>query len=148
MWPFSADQPANTELLRGTHDAAFDLVSVRAGSRGAQQPLRLKGQPPVDFSIEGVRREVRDLLQKTKGPEGERVRANALRLSNELARSWREGGEASKEVERLLHQFVPVHGFEPRAIPGNSVAGSASWSRALLVVAVVTIVWLAYHHLC
>jgi hypothetical protein len=105
MWPFSADQPANAALLSITHDAAFELLSVRAGD-GARQPLRMRGKGTVDFSVDGMRKEVRALLDKLKGPEGTRVRANTLRLGEELDKSWHEGGQANEDAERFLHRFV------------------------------------------
>jgi hypothetical protein len=105
MWPFGGDQPGNAALLSITHEAAFELLSVREGD-GAQQPLRAKGKAPVDFSVNGVRKETQDLLIKLKGPEGQRVRANAERLGDELDKSWKEGGEARRELQRFMHKFL------------------------------------------
>jgi hypothetical protein len=105
MWPFSADQPSNAAILSILHEAAFELLSVREAT-GARQPLRLQGQPAVDFSVDGVRKEISELLQKLKGPEGEHVRANAEKLGSELDKSWKEGGEASEELNRFLSKFL------------------------------------------
>jgi hypothetical protein len=104
MWPFIGDQPSNAALLSITHEAAFELLSVRSGL-GARQPLRMEGEEPVDFSIEGVRKETRELLVKLKGSEGVRVRSNAERLGVELDKSWKEGGEASGELQSFLSKF-------------------------------------------
>jgi hypothetical protein len=98
------DQPGNAALLSLTHEAAFELLSVRSGD-GARQPLRMEGKELVDFSVAGVRKEARELLKKLKGPEGVRVRANADRLGAELDKSWKEGGEAHGELERFLNRF-------------------------------------------
>jgi hypothetical protein len=105
MWPFASDQPANAAILSVQHEAAFELLSVRE-SHGARQPLRLEGKTAVDFSVDGVRKETRELLQKIKGPEGERVRANADKLGSELEKSWKEGGEAREQLDKFLSKFL------------------------------------------
>jgi hypothetical protein len=104
MWPFIGDQPGNAALLSVTHEAAFELLSVREGV-GAQQPLRMQAKGRVDFTVDGVRKEVREILVKIKGPEGERVRANAERLGAELDKSWNEYGEARRELQSFIHKF-------------------------------------------
>jgi hypothetical protein len=73
---------------------------------GARQPLRMEGKEIVDFSVEGVRRETRELLRKIKGEEGARVRANAERLGAEIDKSWKVGGEARGELDRFLQRFA------------------------------------------
>jgi hypothetical protein len=105
MWPFAADQPANSAILSVSHEAAFELLSVRE-AQGTRQPLRLEGKRLVDFSVEGVRKETQELLQKIKGPEGKRVRANAEKLGSELEKSWKDGREASLELNRFLARFL------------------------------------------
>jgi hypothetical protein len=104
MWPFIGDQPGNTALLSITHEAAFELLSVRDGV-GAQQPLRMVGKAPVDFSVEGVRDETRALFAKINGFDGKRVRANVERLGTELDNAWKDGGEAREELQRFMSQF-------------------------------------------
>jgi hypothetical protein len=104
MWPFGGDQPSNATLMTVTHQAAFELVSVRTGE-GARQPCHLAGQIPIDFSIEGVRREVRELLEKLRGSEGAQVRTNAEALAVEMGKGWKRGGEADTQVDELLRAY-------------------------------------------
>jgi hypothetical protein len=105
MWPFASDQPANAAVLNVVHDAAFELFSVRTGV-GARQPLRLEGKAVIDFSVDGVRAETRALLQKVKGADGERVRANALRLGAALDQAWEKGGEADVRLDDFLERVL------------------------------------------
>jgi hypothetical protein len=105
MWPFSADQPANSALLSVTHEAAFELLSVREGD-GARQPLRMEGKHTVDFTVNGVRQETREMLAKIKGAEGERIRENAEKLSRALDGSWKEGGEANQGLVKFMNMFI------------------------------------------
>jgi hypothetical protein len=60
----------------------------------------------VDFTVDGVRRETRQLLARLKSEEGRRVRANAEKLGNALYGSWEKGGEANSQVEAFLGKFV------------------------------------------
>jgi hypothetical protein len=105
MWPFAGDQPANSAILNILHEAAFELFSVRQ-AQGARQPLRLEGKAVVDFSVDGVREEIRELLHKIEGTEGKRIRTNAEKLGSELERSWKKGGVASEELNRFLDKFL------------------------------------------
>lgn len=108
MWPLIGDQPTNAALMSITHEAGFELLSIRDGP-GARQPLRMEGKAPVDFSVDGVREETRELLVKLGGPEGMRVRANAVRLGEKLDKSWKEGGEARGELQKFMHVVMGVH---------------------------------------
>jgi hypothetical protein len=107
MWPLIGDQPGNAALLSITHEAGFELLSIRDGP-GARQPFRMEGKAPVDFSVDGVRNETRELLVKIKGSEGARVRVNAARLGDELEKSWQDGGEAREELRRFMHMFMSL----------------------------------------
>lgn len=66
----------------------------------------MDGKTPVDFPMEGLRHEARELLAQLRGPEGERVRANAVALGKTPDKYWKPGGEASEEAERLLRRCV------------------------------------------
>lgn len=92
--------------MTASHHAAFELISVRTGG-GARQPYRLRDEDPVDFSVEGVGREVRELLRKLEGQEGQEIRTNAQALGAAVAKSWsEESGEATTELESFLKKYV------------------------------------------
>jgi hypothetical protein len=105
IWPFGGDQPTNAALLSLKHRAAFELICVKTGP-GARQPYHLTGQDPVDFSVDGVRREVRELLVKLRGEEGKEVRKNADALGAAMEKSWTEGGEAISQTNAFLAKYV------------------------------------------
>jgi hypothetical protein len=92
-------------MLSIKHRAAFQLVSIRTG-RGAQQPYHLAGQTAVDFSLDGVRREAHQLLEKLNGKEGKEVRKNAETLGAAMERAWQEGGEAITQTESFLKTYI------------------------------------------
>jgi hypothetical protein len=104
----TADQPGNAALLSTAYGAAFELLSVRTGT-GARQPLRLREAPPVYFSVQAVRCETRELLGKLGCEEGLRVRERAGRLAMKMNESWEEGGEAVRELERLMRAGLGLY---------------------------------------
>ena len=58
------------------------------------------------FTVEAVRREIRDVLNKLKGDEGLMMRKNFEKMSKEFLSGWDKGGEARDSVERFLKKFV------------------------------------------
>jgi hypothetical protein len=92
-----------------THRAAFELLSVREGD-GARPPLRVvQGGPsakPIDFTFDGVRAEVRELLALERGEEGRRVRENAEKLGAAMDASWQDGGEANVQLAAFMDKYV------------------------------------------
>jgi hypothetical protein len=106
LWPFSGDQPHNAAILTLKHNAAFELLSVREGP-ATQPPLRAeRAGVIVDFTVDAVRKEARQLLVQIHGDEGARVRANANKLGEAMDASWKQDGEASTQLEALLRQYV------------------------------------------
>jgi hypothetical protein len=101
----AADQPGISALLSITCKASFELLSVREGA-GARQPLRMKDEAPVDFSVDGVRQETRQLLQKLRTDEGKRVRERAEQLGGNMNASWTGGGEAVQELVRFAERSL------------------------------------------
>jgi len=82
---------------------------VRTGERGTGRPYRFKDADPKNvptFTVEAVREEIRDVLNKLKSDEGLVVRKNFEKMSKEFLSGWDEGGEARDSVERFLRKFV------------------------------------------
>jgi hypothetical protein len=97
LWPLAGDQSINAAVLTLKHTAAFELLSVREGS-AAQPALRAeRAGIEVDFTVDGVREEARQLLVRIRGDEGARVRTNAEKLGEAMDASWHQGGEASAQ---------------------------------------------------
>jgi hypothetical protein len=105
FYPMAADQPGNALLMSVKHDAAFELLSVRSGLSD-RLPYRCQDGPRPEFSVEGVKREIRELLRRMKGEEGRRIRANFERLSEAYKKTWDEGGEAQVNLEAFLRKYL------------------------------------------
>lgn len=103
----SADQPINAATLTLIHKAAFELIGVRSGKDGTKPLLRFRdtGYSP-SFTAEGVKQEFEKLLEKIKGEEGQLVRRNFEALSDKFGKSWDEGGESKRDLDRFLTKFL------------------------------------------
>ncbi|KAK7472007.1 hypothetical protein VKT23_000114 [Stygiomarasmius scandens] len=109
FWPQASDQPQNAATVTFNHKAGFELIEVRTGEYGTRKPYRFKDADSKDlptFTVEAVRREIRDLLGKLKGDEGLMVRKNFEEMSKEFSSGWDEGGEARESVELFLKKFI------------------------------------------
>ena len=99
LWPISADQPVNTIHLTDTLNVAYELIEVRHGS-GLGKIYR-NGRTPIG-TIDAVKAEVRDVLDRAFGEDGAKKRENLLELRKTLQAAWTEGGVARREVEAFL----------------------------------------------
>ena len=97
-WPLEADQVPNAAYLTLTLDVAFEMTEIRTGL--GLKPLHRGVQPTG--TIEAVRAEARSVLQKARGPEGERKRQNAVLMRDEWKKEWQEGGDALKNLRNML----------------------------------------------
>ncbi|KAF9260362.1 UDP-Glycosyltransferase/glycogen phosphorylase [Marasmius fiardii PR-910] len=105
LWPFGTDQPYNAAMITLSHQAGFELLSVRREGGGI--PFRCNGkQNEKMFTDEAVREEIRGLLPQLKGHEGQGVRSGAERLGRAILDSWNEGQESSRNLEHFLKQYV------------------------------------------
>ncbi len=102
VWPISAEQPLNAIYLSETLDAAFELIEVRHGA-GTGKIYR-NGRVPV-ATVDAVKAEMRDVLERAYGEEGARKRANLLSLRKTLQAAWSENGIARREVESFLDEL-------------------------------------------
>lgn len=89
----------NAIHLSETLDVGFELIEVRHGE-GAGKIYR-NGRVPV-ATVDAVKSEMRDILERAYGEEGARKRANILNLRKTLQAAWSENGVARREVEALL----------------------------------------------
>ncbi|TCD71962.1 hypothetical protein EIP91_000094 [Steccherinum ochraceum] len=98
-WPFHADQSANAVNLTVNHDVAFELLEVRTGN--GLKPIYRTGKAPVG-TIDAIRAEASDVLDRAFGEEGARKRANAKSLQAKILSAWNKGGSAEVDMAKLL----------------------------------------------
>jgi len=97
-WPLDADQPANAAHITLNLDIAFEMIEVRTGP--GLKPLHRGGRPTG--TIEAVTSEVRSVLQRARGPEGDRKRRNAESIRDKWRKEWEEGGDARMNLRKFL----------------------------------------------
>jgi hypothetical protein len=107
FWPIGAEQPGNAAMFSVDKEASYELLSVRTGV-GAQPPYRcINGKHLMpEFSAEGARKEMKDLIVRFKNEDGQRIRANFERLGEDYGKNWHEGGEAQVSMEQFLKSHL------------------------------------------
>jgi hypothetical protein len=89
------------------------MLEVRTGP--GLEPL-YRGVQPTG-TVKAVEAEARSILQKTRGPEGDRKRRNAESLRDKWKEEWGEGGEALKNLRRFLTDCCNGSGCRPLYAP-------------------------------
>ena len=96
--PLFADQPINAAYLTLNLDVAFEIFEVRTGP--GLRPLH-RGVRPTG-TIEAITAEARNVLERARGPEGERKRRNAQAMRHKWKKEWEEGGDALINLRKFL----------------------------------------------
>ena len=102
LWPIAADQPVNAIHLTDHIGAAYELIEVRNGA--GLGPILRNGKTPTG-TLDAVKEEMRDVLHRAFGKDGEKKREKVRELRNTLQAAWSEGGIAKKEVEAMLDEL-------------------------------------------
>ncbi|KAI0706808.1 UDP-Glycosyltransferase/glycogen phosphorylase [Cerioporus squamosus] len=99
LWPIEADQPMNAIHLAENLGIAYELIEVRHGA-GAGKIYRT-GRTPIG-TVDAVKAEFRDVLERAFGEDGARKRARLEEVRRTLEGAWAEDGPARREVEEFL----------------------------------------------
>ncbi|OSC96931.1 glycosyltransferase family 1 protein [Trametes coccinea BRFM310] len=107
LWPITVDQGPNALHLSTNLRIAFELLEVRSGTGAG--PVRRLGDKRLSGTVESVRKEVREVLGRAFGEEGERMRARVGEVSGVLEAAWASGesagdkeGVARREVKAFI----------------------------------------------
>ncbi|CDO69639.1 Glycosyltransferase Family 1 protein [Trametes cinnabarina] len=99
FWPIAADQPTNALYLSEIRNVAYELLEVRNGTGLGM--IHRTGYTPSG-TLDAVRDELRDVLARAFGMDGEMKRSRLQELRKTLAQAWSETGVARKETEEFL----------------------------------------------
>nr|VWP02307.1 Trihydroxynaphthalene reductase (EC (T3HN reductase) [Ganoderma boninense] len=99
FWPFGGDQPQNAVHIADQLQVGYELLEVRTGA--GLNPIYRTGYTPKG-TIEAIKAEVRDVLQKAFGEDGAKKRAKLEVLRKAVNGEWEEGGTSRKEAALFL----------------------------------------------
>ena len=99
FWPFGGDQPQNAVHIADQLQVGYELLEVRTGA--GLNPIYRTGYTPKG-TIEAIKVEVRDVLQKAFGEDGAKKRAKLDVLRKAVNGEWEEGGTSRKEAALFL----------------------------------------------
>ncbi|KAH8087202.1 UDP-Glycosyltransferase/glycogen phosphorylase [Cristinia sonorae] len=98
-WPFHADQPINAVNLTENHQVAYELLEIRTGN--GLKPIYRTGKAPLD-TIDGLKDEVRGVLKRAFGKDGEEKRTNMWKLKVVIDGAWKNGGSSEANMANFL----------------------------------------------
>ena len=102
VWPVDADQPLNAIHMSENLDIAYELIEVRHGT-GLGKIYR-NGRTPIG-TIDAVKAETREVLDRAFGEDGAKKRENLLAFRKPLQTAWAEDGVARRDVEAFLDEI-------------------------------------------
>ncbi|EIW63015.1 UDP-Glycosyltransferase/glycogen phosphorylase [Trametes versicolor FP-101664 SS1] len=100
FWPFGADQPLTTVHVTDNLHAGYELIETRSGPDGLK-PIYRNGRQPLG-TVEALKAEVREVLQKAFGEDGGEKRKNLPKISSVVRCDWEEGGAAKRDISVFL----------------------------------------------
>ncbi|KAH8085452.1 UDP-Glycosyltransferase/glycogen phosphorylase [Cristinia sonorae] len=98
-WPFHADQSPNAVNLTENHQVAYELFEVRTNN--GLRPIYRTGKAPLN-TIDALKAEVREVLEKAFGEDGERKRTNVQKLKAQIDAAWKKGGSSDVDMGKFL----------------------------------------------
>lgn len=105
-WPFVGDQPVGAAHLTTNLRVGFELIQVRTGAKGMKPLHPSRGAVVPEGTREAVGKEIRAVIEKCRGADGDEVRTNAERVKEEYSKAWTKDGAATKEIEAFMSHFV------------------------------------------
>ncbi|PIL34101.1 hypothetical protein GSI_03812 [Ganoderma sinense ZZ0214-1] len=99
LWPFGGDQPQNAVHIADQLQIGYELLEVRTAD--GLKPIYRTGYTPKG-TIEAIKAEVREVLQKAFGEDGAKKRAKLEVLRKSVNGEWEEGGTSRKEAAAFL----------------------------------------------
>ncbi|EJC97776.1 UDP-Glycosyltransferase/glycogen phosphorylase [Fomitiporia mediterranea MF3/22] len=98
-WPFAADQPLAAAMIVEEHNVGYELFEVRTGD--GLLPIHRLGDKVPEGTVDSVKREFSETLQKMRGQDGAEKRANTQKFRDEFAKLWAPGGENWDAIKRV-----------------------------------------------
>ncbi|KAI1785433.1 UDP-Glycosyltransferase/glycogen phosphorylase [Ganoderma leucocontextum] len=99
VWPFGSDQPLNAILVSEKLQIGYELLEVRSGN--GLKPICRNGRVPTG-TVDAVKAEMREVLGKAFGEDGEKKRARLAQVKKAVLAEWEDGGASKRDVVAFL----------------------------------------------
>ncbi|KIJ51726.1 glycosyltransferase family 1 protein, partial [Sphaerobolus stellatus SS14] len=103
-WPIMFDQPFNAALISIALNVGYQLTEARTGDAGLKALKR--GVQPTG-TVDAIQLEIREILRNSRGTDGKSKRKNVEAIKDKMKAAWKEDGEASTGLKRLLEKEFP-----------------------------------------
>lgn len=104
-WPYHADQAPAAAHLTANLDVGYELFEVRTGDRGLK-PIRRLGDKTPRGTLDALREEAADVLDKAFGEDGTKKRVNMSVLQEKVMGSWDEGGSSRRDLKAFVDAYI------------------------------------------
>ena len=99
VWPFGGDQTLNAVHISDQLQIGYELLEVRTGE--GLKPIYRTGYTPKG-TIEAVKAELREVLQKAFGEDGAKRRERLEVVRKAVNEEWEEGGTSRMDATAFL----------------------------------------------
>ncbi|KAI0743898.1 UDP-Glycosyltransferase/glycogen phosphorylase [Daedaleopsis nitida] len=102
LWPFIGDQGPNAVHLVENLKIGYELLEVRSGN--GLRPLLRNGFTPKN-TIEALKEEAHEVLNKAFGEDGAKVRERLAEVQKGVNGAWEDGGSSKRDISLLIDRL-------------------------------------------
>ena len=113
IWPFGSDQSLNAIIVSEKLQIGYELIEVRSGN--GLKPICRNGRVPAG-TTDAVKAELRDVLGKAFGEDGEKMRARLAQVRKTVLGEWEDGGASKGDMVAFLDNLplgLPCFDYSP-----------------------------------
>ena len=113
IWPFGSDQSLNAIIVSEKLQIGYELIEVRSGN--GLKPICRNGRVPAG-TVDAVKGEMREVLGKTFGEDGEKMRARLAGVRRAVLAEWEDDGASRCDIGAFLDNLplgLPCLDYSP-----------------------------------
>ncbi|KAM5540994.1 hypothetical protein V8D89_005305 [Ganoderma adspersum] len=113
VWPFGSDQSLNAVIVSEKLQIGYEFIEVRTGN--GLKPICRNGRVPAG-TTDAVKAEVREVLGKAFGEDGEKMRARLAQVRKAILAEWEDDGASRCDIIAFLDNLplgLPCLDYSP-----------------------------------